>query len=159
MRALLLLTVIAVIAIGLPPESHGADAQITTATDTAQTAPSVFSPNTEARPGGRMPSHFYPQYAMEHRMGGSVLLCCKASADRSLQCRVAIENPVGHDFGLTAKGVVEARRLTEASYADYLARFPDHGEFPQEMRWNLQGEAVAPPLPPVEQRAAICTAP
>lgn len=93
---------------------------------------------------------------MEHSITGSVLLCCKAKSDRTLQCRVAIETPPGRDFGRTALVLVEGTtQLTEASYADYTAHFAG-SEFPEPMFWNLARIGVAPPLPPPEQRAAIC---
>jgi hypothetical protein len=118
----------------------------------------AFEPAFERRPDAGPPQRIIPTEATRRNQAGAVIICCRPRADRTLDCETGWEAPTGLGFGRAAtRFVASQQQLTESSYEDYLAR-SDQRAFPQPMRFQFTGAAASPPLPPREERQALCDA-
>ncbi len=121
----------------------------------SEAAPS-FRPRLERNPGA--PHRAYmPPVALDQMTTGSALMCCTPRADRTLECKVAFEAPQGLGFGNAALALMSQMQITEESYAEY--QTGARGEpFWQAQLFRLERRPEPPPLPPREERDALCRA-
>lgn len=85
------------------------------------------------------------------------MVCCTPRSDRTLDCRVAFAAPEGHGFGAAALAIMDNLLITEESYATHQASGANE-PFWQVQLFRLQGRPEPPPLPPREERDALCRA-
>lgn len=105
----------------------------------SDSAPTVasFTPAFEQTQEDRR--RYYPTTALERGVPGIALLCCRARADRSLDCSLAAEWPQRHHFGQASLRLTETVQLTPASYLQLQGR--PQQTFLLPIRWQ------APPVP------------
>jgi hypothetical protein len=115
-----------------------------------------FVPAYEQRVGHPLQVPLVPTRVLDRLISGSSLVCCTPRADRSLECAVVFEAPEREGMGGMALAIMETRQLTEASFAEYNAR-SERGQFWQTHIVRMEGRP-APPLPPREERDALCRA-
>lgn len=122
-------------------------------------ASDLFEAHLERRPDARAPARLISPEALRRNQAGAAIICCRPRADRTLECETGWETPNGSGFGRSAtRFLASQQQITEASYADYLARM-DRRAFPQLMlfRWEGAVEAMMTP-PPQAERQALCDA-
>lgn len=89
-----------------------------------QTSPGAarFSPKYDRLPTANDFARHYPPGALTAGMAGYAVLCCKANADRTLNCTGALEYPEGYEFGAAAVSFSGEFRLAEEDFGAALAR-------------------------------------
>jgi protein TonB len=88
------------------------------------------------QPNGRDFVRFYPSRAMDREQTGRVVLDCLVSADGTISCSVASEDPPGWGFG---EASLRASRLFRVAPQTADGRPTSGGRFRKTLIWNLQG--------------------